>query len=231
MHLLKTLTEDDYAIDIPTKTSGLNDSGTDKAKEFFNSLDNLYDIWQRCLDSLYWTNTLRCQLHHVAWDYIDYVVSPEQEILIVDQFTGRTTGRSSFLRWTPPSHWSKRRYTGSKKRKTSAPSTYQYMFRYVPKLSGMTGTGKTRGRWIPWEIHNIYLIPIPTNSSNSTALTHDDLLYPTLDAKIPAEIFRVRHVKRRYERDSQSLLVRLPLEASGLFLRCWLSSRYSSWST
>ena len=97
---VKTLTEDDYAIDIPTKTIGLNDSGIDKAEEFFN-LDNLYDIDNVALTH-YIDNALRA--NYIMLHDIDYVVSPEQEILIVDQFTGRTMERSSFLRWTPPSH-------------------------------------------------------------------------------------------------------------------------------
>ncbi len=53
------------------------------------------------------------------------------------------------------------------------------------------------------------IIPIPTNRPIQR-IDHDDLLYPTLDAKFRAV---VQDVKRRYEkRDSQSLLVRLPLK-------------------
>ena len=69
---VKTLTEDDYAIDIPTKTIGLNDSGIDKAEEFFN-LDNLYDIDNVALTH-YIDNALRA--NYIMLHDIDYVVSP-----------------------------------------------------------------------------------------------------------------------------------------------------------
>lgn len=64
----------------------MNDSGIDKAEEFFN-LENLYDIDNVALTH-YIDNALRA--NYIMLRDIDYVVSPEQEILIVDQFTGRT---------------------------------------------------------------------------------------------------------------------------------------------
>ena len=81
------------------------------------------------------------------------------------------------------------------------------MFRMYKKLSGMTGTGKTEEDEFR-EIYNMRIIPIPTNRPIQR-IDHDDLLYPTLDAKFRAV---VQDVKRRYEKDSQSLLVRLPLK-------------------
>ena len=59
---VKTLTEDDYIIDVPSKTIGLSDSGIDKAESYFN-LENLYDIEKRSFDSLY-RQCPSCQLHH-----------------------------------------------------------------------------------------------------------------------------------------------------------------------
>ena len=83
---VKTLTEDDYIIDVPSKTIGLSDSGIDKAESYFN-LENLYDIENVALTHFI-DNALRA--NYIMILDIDYVVSEDQEILIVDQFTGRT---------------------------------------------------------------------------------------------------------------------------------------------
>ncbi|HHJ7163943.1 TPA: preprotein translocase subunit SecA, partial [Streptococcus pyogenes] len=83
---VKTLTSVDYVIDVPTKTIGLSDSGIDKAESYFN-LSNLYDIENVALTHFI-DNALRA--NYIMLLDIDYVVSEDGEILIVDQFTGRT---------------------------------------------------------------------------------------------------------------------------------------------
>lgn len=83
---VKTLDSVDYIIDVPTKTIGLSDSGIDKAESYFN-LSNLYDIENVALTHFV-DNALRA--NYIMLLDIDYVVSEEGEILIVDQFTGRT---------------------------------------------------------------------------------------------------------------------------------------------
>ncbi len=60
---IKTLTEDDYAIDIPTKTIGLNDSDIDKAEN--SSTWTTYDIDNVALTH-YIDNALHYQLHHIC---------------------------------------------------------------------------------------------------------------------------------------------------------------------
>ena len=83
---VKTLQKDDYIIDIPSKTIGLSDSGIDKAESYFN-LENLYDLENVALTHFI-DNALRA--NYIMTLDVDYVVSEKQEILIVDQFTGRT---------------------------------------------------------------------------------------------------------------------------------------------
>ena len=75
-----------YIIDVQSKTIGLSDSGIDKAESYFK-LDNLYDIENVALTHFI-DNALRA--NYIMLLDIDYVVSEDQEILIVDQFTGRT---------------------------------------------------------------------------------------------------------------------------------------------
>ena len=204
---VKTLTEDDYAIDIPTKTIGLNDSGIDKAEEFFN-LDNLYDIDNVALTH-YIDNALRA--NYIMLYDIDYVVSPEQEILIVDQFTGRTMEGRRFSDGLHQAIEAKEGVPVQEETKTSASITYQNMFRMYKKLSGMTGTGKTEEDEFR-EIYNMRIIPIPTNRPIQR-IDHDDLLYPTLDAKFRAV---VQDVKRRYEKGQPVLVGTVAVETSDL---------------
>ena len=85
-HYVKSLDKDDYIIDVQSKTIGLSDSGIDKAESYFK-LDNLYDIENVALTHFI-DNALRA--NYIMLLDIDYVVSEDQEILIVDQFTGRT---------------------------------------------------------------------------------------------------------------------------------------------
>ena len=204
---VKTLTEDDYAIDVPTKTIGLNDSGIDKAEEFFN-LDNLYDIDHVALTH-YIDNALRA--NYIMLHDIDYVVSPEQEILIVDQFTGRTMEGRRFSDGLHQAIEAKEGVPVQEETKTSASITYQNMFRMYKKLSGMTGTGKTEEDEFR-EIYNMRIIPIPTNRPIQR-IDHDDLLYPTLDAKFRAV---VQDVKRRYEKGQPVLVGTVAVETSDL---------------
>ena len=204
---VKTLTEDDYAIDIPTKTIGLNDSGIDKAEEFFN-LDNLYDIDNVALTH-YIDNALRA--NYIMLHDIDYVVSPEEEILIVDQFTGRTMEGRRFSDGLHQAIEAKEGVPVQEETKTSASITYQNMFRMYKKLSGMTGTGKTEEDEFR-EIYNMRIIPIPTNRPIQR-IDHDDLLYSTLDAKFRAV---VQDVKRRYEKGQPVLVGTVAVETSDL---------------
>jgi len=202
---VKTLTEDDYAIDIPTKTIGLNDSGIDKAEEFFN-LDNLYDIDNVALTH-YIDNALRA--NYIMLHDIDYVVSPEEEILIVDQFTGRTMEGRRFSDGLHQAIEAKEGVPVQEETKTSASITYQNMFRMYKKLSGMTGTGKTEEEEFR-EIYNIRVIPIPTNRPVQR-IDHSDLLYASIEAKFKAV---VEDVKARYQKGQPVLVGTVAVETS-----------------
>ncbi|MFQ9597503.1 MAG: hypothetical protein ACLRZG_06270 [Streptococcus sp.] len=68
------MTEDDYIIDVPSKTIGLSDSGIDKAESYFN-LENLYDIENVALTHFI-DNALRA--NYIMILDIDYVVSEDQ---------------------------------------------------------------------------------------------------------------------------------------------------------
>lgn len=204
-HFVKSLDKDDYIIDIQSKTIGLSDSGIDKAEEYFK-LENLYDIENVALTHFI-DNALRA--NYIMILDIDYVVSEEQEILIVDQFTGRTMEGRRYSDGLHQAIEAKEGVPIQDETKTSASITYQNLFRMYKKLAGMTGTGKTEEEEFR-EIYNIRVIPIPTNRPIQR-IDHSDLLYASLDAKFKAV---VEDVKARYQKGQPVLVGTVAVETS-----------------
>lgn len=204
---VKTLESVDYVIDVPTKTIGLTDSGIDKAEEYFN-LENLYDLENVALTH-YIDNALRA--NYIMILDIDYVVSENGEILIVDQFTGRTMEGRRFSDGLHQAIEAKEGVRIQEESKTSASITYQNMFRMYKKLAGMTGTAKTEEEEFR-EVYNMRIIPIPTNKSVAR-IDHPDLLYPTLASKFRAV---VEDVKRRHAKGQPVLVGTVAVETSDI---------------
>ena len=204
-HFVKSLDKDDYIIDIQSKTIGLSDSGIDKAESYFK-LENLYDIENVALTHFI-DNALRA--NYIMLLDIDYVVSEEQEILIVDQFTGRTMEGRRYSDGLHQAIEAKEGVPIQDETKTSASITYQNLFRMYKKLSGMTGTGKTEEEEFR-EIYNIRVIPIPTNRPVQR-IDHPDVLYASLEAKFKAV---VEDVKARYQKGQPVLVGTVAVETS-----------------
>lgn len=204
-HFVKSLDKDDYIIDVQSKTIGLSDSGIDKAESYFK-LENLYDIENVALTHFV-DNALRA--NYIMILDIDYVVSEEQEILIVDQFTGRTMEGRRYSDGLHQAIEAKEGVPIQDETKTSASITYQNLFRMYKKLAGMTGTGKTEEEEFR-EIYNIRVIPIPTNRPIQR-IDHSDLLYASIDAKFKAVI---EDVKARYQKGQPILVGTVAVETS-----------------
>ncbi|HHG7833393.1 TPA: preprotein translocase subunit SecA [Streptococcus pneumoniae] len=204
-HYVKSLNKDDYIIDVQSKTIGLSDSGIDRAESYFK-LENLYDIENVALTHFI-DNALRA--NYIMLLDIDYVVSEEQEILIVDQFTGRTMEGRRYSDGLHQAIEAKEDVPIQDETKTSASITYQNLFRMYKKLSGMTGTGKTEEEEFR-EIYNIRVIPIPTNRPVQR-IDHSDLLYASIESKFKAV---VEDVKARYQKGQPVLVGTVAVETS-----------------
>ncbi|HGJ0967478.1 TPA: preprotein translocase subunit SecA [Streptococcus pneumoniae] len=204
-HYVKSLNKDDYIIDVQSKTIGLSDSGIDRAESYFK-LENLYDIENVALTHFI-DNALRA--NYIMLFDIDYVVSEEQEILIVDQFTGRTMEGRRYSDGLHQAIEAKEGVPIQDETKTSASITYQNLFRMYKKLSGMTGTGKTEEEEFR-EIYNIRVIPIPTNRPVQR-IDHSDLLYASIESKFKAV---VEDVKARYQKGQPVLVGTVAVETS-----------------
>ena len=183
----------------------MSDSGIDKAESYFN-LENLYDIENVALTHFI-DNALRA--NYIMILDIDYVVSEDQEILIVDQFTGRTMEGRRYSDGLHQAIEAKEGVPVQEETKTSASITYQNLFRMYKKLSGMTGTGKTEEEEFR-EIYNIRVIPIPTNRPIAR-IDHPDLLYPSLKSKFKAV---VEDVRSRHEKGQPVLVGTVAVETS-----------------
>ncbi|VSJ96137.1 preprotein translocase subunit SecA [Streptococcus pneumoniae] len=204
-HYVKSLNKDDYIIDVQSKTIGLSDSGIDRAESYFK-LENLHDIENVALTHFI-DNALRA--NYIMLLDIDYVVSEEQEILIVDQFTGRTMEGRRYSDGLHQAIEAKEGVPIQDETKTSASITYQNLFRMYKKLSGMTGTGKTEEEEFR-EIYNIRVIPIPTNRPVQR-IDHSDLLYASIESKFKAV---VEDVKARYQKGQPVLVGTVAVETS-----------------
>lgn len=188
-------------------TISLTDYGIDKAEEYFH-LDNLYDLENVALTH-YIDNALRA--NYIMILDIDYVVSQEGEILIVDQFTGRTMEGRRFSDGLHQAIEAKEGVRIQEESKTSASITYQNMFRMYKKLAGMTGTAKTEEEEFR-EVYNMRIIPIPTNKPVAR-IDHPDLLYPTLESKFKAV---VEDVKARHAKGQPVLVGTVAVETSDI---------------
>ena len=206
-NFVKRLTEEeDYKIDIQSKTIGLTERGIEKAEETFG-LENLYDIENTALTH-HLDQALRA--NYIMIRDIDYVVQ-DGKVMIVDQFTGRIMDGRRYSDGLHQAIEAKESVEIQDETKTMATITFQNYFRMYKKLSGMTGTAKTEEEEFR-EIYNMQVIQIPTNKP---ILRDDraDLLYPTLTSKFQAV---VQDIKERHRKGQPVLVGTVAVETSEL---------------
>ena len=147
----------DYVVDEKQKTATLTQNGVKKAEEYFG-IENLTDP-----DNL----TLQ---HHINQAIkangvmkldVDYVVK-DDEVIIVDEFTGRLMYGRRFNEGLHQAIEAKEGVKVQSESKTLATITFQNYFRLYKKLSGMTGTGETESEEFQ-EIYKLDVVEIPTN--------------------------------------------------------------------
>ncbi len=154
----------DYAVDEKTKQAFLTEDGTVRVEQLFIDAgligegDSLYDA-ANIIYMHYLNASLRA--HALFYRDVDYIVK-DDEVVIVDEHTGRTMeGR----RWSDGLHQAieaKERVAIQQENQTLASITFQNYFRLYDKLSGMTGTADTEAYEFQ-EIYNLEVIVIPTN--------------------------------------------------------------------
>ena len=206
-NFIKTLVnEEDYKIDVQSKTIALTEEGISKAEKHFD-VSNLYDIENTSLTH-YLDQSLRA--NYIMLLDIDYVVQ-DGKVMIVDQFTGRIMDGRRYSDGLHQAIEAKEGVEIEDETKTMANITFQNYFRMYKKLSGMTGTAKTEEEEFR-EIYNMQVIQIPTNKP----IIRDDkadLLYPTLTSKFKAV---VADIKERHAKGQPVLVGTVAVETSEL---------------
>ena len=197
----------DYTLDIKTKSIQLSENGIDKAESYFG-LKNLYDL--KNVDLTHHINQALKANYTMALD-VDYVVAEDGEILIVDQFTGRTMPGRRFSEGLHQAIEAKEGVPIQKESKTMATITFQNFFRMYKKLSGMTGTGKTEEEEFR-NIYNMFVTTIPTNRPIQR-IDAPDFIYSNMEAKFNAV---AQEVKERYDKGQPVLLGTVSIETSEL---------------
>ena len=207
--------ETDYIYDEKNKSVSLTESGSDKAEKMFR-IDNLYDINNATL--VHYINQALRANYSMKKD-VDYVVQ-DDEIVIVDPFTGRLMKGRAYSDGLHQAIEAKEGVTINEETKTLATITFQNLFRMYKKLSGMTGTAKTEEEEFR-NIYNMYVIEIPTNKP-VIRIDAPDLVYATKEAKYKAII---AFVKERYEKGQPVLIGTIAIETSELISKLLKQAR------
>ena len=189
----------DYTVDEKHKQVYLSDDGHIKAEDMLIEAgalaegSSLYDasniiLMQHLISGL--------RAHILFQKNVDYIVK-DDEVVIVDEFTGRTMeGR----RWSEGLHQAieaKENVSIKKENQTLAAITYQNYFRLYQKLAGMTGTAETEAS----ELHDIYgleVVVVPPNTK-SFRIDNSDLIYGTMGEKLDAVVIDIEECQKKQQ--------------------------------
>ena len=196
--------EEDYVIDVSSKTIALTESGIEKAEDVFH-VKNLHDMENGRL--IHHIDTA-LRANYIMILNIDYVVV-DGEVKIVDGFTGRIMEGRRFSDGLHQGIEAKENVEIQNESKTMATITFQNYFRMYEKLSGMTGTAKTEEEEFR-EIYNMNVIQIPTNKP-VVREDKSDILYPNLKSKFNAV---VKDIAARHEAGQPVLVGTVAVETS-----------------
>ena len=195
----------DFEIDVKTKSVNLTDKGVDKAERMFG-IKNLYapqyqDLVHRIHQAL--------KANYIMTRDVEYLVDQDNEIQLIDQFTGRVLKGREYSDGLQQAIQAKEGVKIKEETVTLATITYQNFFRLFKKLSGMTGTAKTEEEEFR-KIYNMKVVCIPTNKP-VIRVDATDYVFANKQYKIQA---LVKEVKERHEKGQPILIGTPSVEAS-----------------
>ena len=195
----------DYEVDVKTKACTLTDKGVDKAEKMFG-IKNLYapeyqDLVHRIHQAL--------KANYIMGRDVEYLVDQENEIQLIDQFTGRVLKGREYSDGLQQAIQAKEGVKIKEETVTLATITYQNFFRLFKSIGGMTGTAKTEEEEFQ-KIYNMRVICIPTNRP---VIRDDatDYVFGTKTSKIKAMVVEIRE---RHEKGQPILIGTPSVEAS-----------------
>ena len=180
----------DFVVDEKDRVIIMTEQGLEKAQELFG-VENLYDLDNAIL-SHHLDQALKAR--YVFEKDVDYVVRND-EIIIVDEFTGRLSEGRRYSEGLHQALEAKEGVTIQDESQTLADITYQNYFRMYNKLAGMTGTAQTEATEFS-QIYGLEVVSIPTNVPVER-LDKNDLIYNTEEEKLEAVAKKVKELHRK----------------------------------
>ncbi|RKI37658.1 preprotein translocase subunit SecA [bacterium D16-51] len=171
----------DYVVDEKDKNVNLTEEGVRKAERFFR-VENLADPSNLELQH---NINLALRAHSLMAKDKDYVVK-DDEVLIVDEFTGRIMPGRRFSDGLHQAIEAKEHVKVKRESKTLATITFQNFFNKYEKKSGMTGTALTEEKEFR-EIYGMDVVEVPTNLPVAR-IDYNDVVYKTKEEKFNAVV-------------------------------------------
>ena len=194
----------DFVVDEKEKTVNLTAQGVAKVERFFH-IENLADPEhleiQHCI-------ILALRAHNLMFLDKDYVVN-DDEVLIVDEFTGRIMPGRRYSDGLHQAIEAKEHVKVKRESKTLATITFQNFFNKYDKKCGMTGTALTEEKEFR-EIYGMDVVEVPTNMPVAR-VDYNDSVYKTKREKLNAI---VDDIAECYERQQPVLVGTITIEAS-----------------
>ena len=172
----------DYIVNEKEKNVNLTEDGVKKVEKFFH-LENLADPENLEIQH---NITLALRAHNLMFKDQDYVVTPEGEVVIVDEFTGRIMPGRRYSDGLHQAIEAKEHVKVRRESKTLATITFQNLFNKFDKKSGMTGTALTEEKEFR-DIYGMDVVEIPTNKPVQR-VDQDDVVYKTKEEKYRAVV-------------------------------------------
>lgn len=204
---VKTLqAEEDFTVDIKVKSVALTEKGVAKAERAFG-IDNLYDHAHVTLNH-HIVQALKANV--IMRRDVDYVVT-EDEVVIVDEFTGRLMAGRRYSDGLHQAIEAKEGIEVQNESMTLATITFQNYFRMYRKLAGMTGTAKTEEEEFK-KIYGLEVLQVPTNKPNQR-IDMPDVVYKSVNGKFKAV---VEEIVERHKKNQPVLVGTVSIENSEL---------------
>ena len=192
----KPTTTGHFIVDEKNRAVSLTEDGHIKAEELFG-VENLYSIENAMLSH---SLDQALKANYIFQKDVDYVVKDDQ-IIIVDEFTGRLSEGRRFSEGLHQALEAKENVAIQDESQTLADTTYQNYFRMYKKLSGMTGTAQTEATEFA-QIYNLDVVSIPTNVPVKR-VDKSDLIYKSEREKFEAVCEKIKY----YHEKGQPVLV------------------------
>ena len=196
----------DFIVNEKDKVVNLTQQGVEKVEKFFH-IENLADPENLEIQH---NIILALRAHNLMFKDQDYVVK-DDEILIVDEFTGRIMPGRRYSDGLHQAIEAKEHVKVKRESKTLATITFQNFFNKFEKKSGMTGTALTEEKEFR-DIYGMDVVEIPTNRPVAR-IDLQDVVYKTKEEKFRAV---VRAVREAHEKGQPVLVGTITIETSEL---------------